>query len=161
MGWGGQGNDLFPRNKTHFISWFCISSHREADYESSDCDCDPLLGRVLAPVGKEGEGGKRRKEGEGEWIGEEYILVRVAGNCQGSDSKHESGRCIGGRCRGGTGTEAAKLINRALSQRQPPPSSPSTLVTRGGQYVTRAPKMLQGAQHGSGNPQLFSDGPAI
>ena len=64
---------------------------------------------IVAPFGESpgacGQGGGKRGE---EWIGEEYILVRAA-NCQGSDSKHESGSCIGG-CRGTT--EAAKPINR-------------------------------------------------
>ena len=96
----GEGN-LFPQNKTHFISRFCISSHREADYESSDCDCGPFWGESW------------RRGGGWLWlwvvvVGEEYILVRAA-NCQGSDSKHESGSCIGG-CRGTA--EAAKPINR-------------------------------------------------
>ena len=65
---------------------------------------------IVAPFGESpGAGGG----GVGVWlwvvvVGEEYILVRAA-NCQGSDSKHESGSCIGG-CRGTA--EAAKPINR-------------------------------------------------
>ena len=61
---------------------------------------------IVAPFGESPGAGE-----VGGWlwgVGEEYILVRAA-NCQGSDSKHESGSCIGG-CRGTT--EAAKPINR-------------------------------------------------
>ena len=76
---------------------------------------------------------RRGEEGE-EWIGEEYILVGVPANCQGSDSKHESRSCIGGCWR--ATTEAAKLINRALSLSKAATTILSTinpfLTTRGG-----------------------------
>ena len=63
---------------------------------------------IVAPFGESPGAGEVGGCGWLWGVGEEYILVRAA-NCQGSDSKHESGSCIGG-CRGTT--EAAKPINR-------------------------------------------------
>ena len=106
--WEARGTIYFHEIKTYFISWLCIWSHHEADYEGSDCDCDPLLGGALA--WHRLHGGQKR--GGGGCIWEEYILRRVAGNCQGSDSKHEERGSWG--CHDVT-TEAAEPINRALS----------------------------------------------
>ena len=123
---GGQGNNLFPRNKNLF--------HFMVVYLKPPWSW--LRGLWLwlwSPFG--GSPGMAQtpwwaKEGRW-WVHLRGIyLAAVAGHCQGSDSKHEESGSWG--CHDVT-TEAAEPINRALSHslkgsHPPPPLPPAPAI---------------------------------